>query len=74
MWPYEVQYIPNGDAIPDYEGGDPLEYLSGIEANGEHFFEVWAREDPDTELELIGKIFLSEGLFQSEFGDQSLFF
>jgi len=75
FWPYEVAYVPNSDAIPEYEGGHPLEYLSTIEASSEMpLFKVMAREDPDSELEHIGNIYLGERLFLSEFGDQSLCF
>jgi len=75
-WPWELQFVPNANAIPEYiDGTDPLMYIASIKKiDGEPLFYTYARIEPGADLQKIGEVWLDEDMFTSKFGDTKLFF
>lgn len=76
LFPFELQFVPNGNAIPVYtEGQNPLDYLASIQkVEGEPLFFTFGRQNPGDDLEKIGEVWLDEDMYTSQFGDTKLFF
>jgi len=76
-FPFEVSFLPNGKAIPEYvEGTDPFDYIASIKkVEGEPLFYMQARDQPDSpDLVTIGEIYLAEDMYTSNYGDTQFFF
>jgi len=71
--------IVNEEAIspfPHATGGDPIEYLLGIEpSESVPLFTAWARANPhDTELTQVAEVYMTDSLSRSRFADEVLHF
>lgn len=74
-FPFELMLIPDNNQVQTFTGTDVLEYLTQIGANEtDAFFSVWARENPGSEAQMIGKVYFTSELVRSKFGDDRLFF
>jgi hypothetical protein len=74
-FPYELRAYVNTEVIPEFDSQSQMDYIGSIAASGdEPLFTIYAKQDPESEEELIGYIHTSSDMTTSTFGDDQLFF